>query len=222
MPAGRRSAAAVERRARQHDLSRSQLLDAAEGVFGAKGVVASTMKEIAELAGYSVGAVYLFFESKDDLLAAVLARRGIEMTDGIERIVRSPGPALDRLVALARFEVEFFSERPAFARLYLRTAAIGPLLPESVAGEKSDVLLQRAVTLTAQLLHDGQQAGEICAGPPEVLSRILSGIVTSYQTFAVGDGDPRLLDDFDTEHLGDLVRRTFGATPPARKRKGAS
>ncbi len=203
-------------RARQQDLARTQLLDAAEAVFGEKGIVASTVKEIAEVAGYSVGWVYTLSDSKDALLAAVMTRRGIEMTDGIERITTADGPALDRLVDLARYEVEFFTQRPAFARLYLRSAAIGPLLPDAVAGSESHELLGRAVRLSSDLIARGQAAGEVCAGPPEVLARVLSGIVTAYQTFAVGDGDPRLLDGFGTDALALLVRRTFAPDRPSR------
>lgn len=198
-----------ELRARQHELARTQLLDAAEAVFGEKGIVGSTIKEIAELAGYSVGWVYTLFDSKDDLLAAVMSRRGVEMTDGIARVVSGPGSPLDRLVDLAAYEVEFFTERPAFARLYLRTAAIGPLLPDSVAGRDVDVLLVRAFSLCTDLIREGQAAGDVCAGPPEVLSRIVSGIVTAYQTFAVGESDPALLDGFGIDQLAALVRRTF-------------
>jgi AcrR family transcriptional regulator len=202
-------------RARQQELARTQLLDAAEAVFGEKGVVASTVKEIAELAGYSVGWVYTLYDSKDALLAAVMTRRGIEMTDGIERITTADGSALDRLVDLACYEVEFFTKRPAFARLYLRSAAIGPLLPEAVAGGDSHELLGRAVRLSSSLIARGQLAGEVCPGPPAVLARVLSGIVSSYQTFAVGEDDTHLLDEFGTDALAALVRRTFAPGQPA-------
>jgi AcrR family transcriptional regulator len=216
MPAARSTVSRREQvRARQQELARTQLLDAAEAVFGEKGIVGSTVKDIAEVAGYSVGWVYTFYDSKDALLAAVMTRRGIEMTEGIARITTAGGPALDRLVDLARYEVEFFTERPAFARLYLRSAAIGPLLPVAVSGSDSQELLERAVRLSCDLIARGQQDGTLCAGPPVVLARVLSGIVTAYQTFAVGEGDPRLLDGFDTDAIAALVRRTFASGAPA-------
>ncbi|HEY8547552.1 MAG TPA: helix-turn-helix domain-containing protein, partial [Acidimicrobiales bacterium] len=46
------------RRLVQQDVSRSQLLDAAEEVFGRKGFHEATLKEVAELAEFSVGSVY--------------------------------------------------------------------------------------------------------------------------------------------------------------------
>jgi hypothetical protein len=70
------------------------------------------------------------------------------------------------------------------------------------------------VGLTSSLIARGQAAGHICPGTPEVLSRILSGIVTSYQTFAVGEADASALDRFGTHDLAALVRRTFAAPTP--------
>jgi AcrR family transcriptional regulator len=120
-----------ERRARQQELARTQLLDAAEEVLGEKGIYVATIKEIADRAEYSVGSVYSFFESKDELLVAVMARRGVEMSAGIVAATRREGPPLERLTELARYEVEYFRARPAFARLYLRSSSIGSLLPDS-------------------------------------------------------------------------------------------
>ena len=76
-----------QRRLLHQDLSRSQLLDAAEEVFGAKGFHDTTLKEIADLAEFSVGSVYSFFENKDDLFLNVFLRRGTEMLPGMKAVV---------------------------------------------------------------------------------------------------------------------------------------
>src|SRR6478609_7266266 len=67
-----------QRRRQHHELSRAQLLDAAEEVFGRKGFYETTLKEVAELAEFSVGSVYSFFENKDDLFQQIFVRRGEE------------------------------------------------------------------------------------------------------------------------------------------------
>jgi DNA-directed RNA polymerase specialized sigma24 family protein len=59
----RKASRRQERRLLHQDLSRTQLLDAAEEVFGRKGFHATTLKEIAELAEFSVGSVYSFFDN---------------------------------------------------------------------------------------------------------------------------------------------------------------
>ena len=206
-----------ERRTQQQGLARAQLLDAAETVFGDKGVHASTIKEIADLAEYSVGSVYSFFESKDELLAGVLTRRGLEMLAGTRGVVAATADPFDRLVRLALYEVAYFRERPAFARLYLRSSAIGPLLPDSARGREVDTMLDDAMSLTAALIAEGQRAGTVCAGSPAALARILSGLVSAYQAVDTGD-DPRT-GVFTVEQFTELVARTFSATVPQRRPK---
>ena len=204
-PPGRREA----RRVQLQELARTQLLDAAETVLGDKGVHAATIKEIAELAEYSVGSVYSFFEGKDDLVLAVLARRGDEMLDGIRRIVGAGGEPLDRIVALARFELGFFRERPAFARLYLRSSAVGDLLPDFARDAGVLDHYHEAMARTAGVLAEGQASGSVCDGPSMLLARVLSGIVTAYQAVLADDPTLALPDT----HLDELVRRTFGRGP---------
>src|SRR3982074_1646975 len=65
-----------QRRLQHQDLSRAQLLDAAEEGFGRKGFHDTTLKEVAELAEFSVGSVYSFFENKNDLFRQIFLRRG--------------------------------------------------------------------------------------------------------------------------------------------------
>src|SRR5215218_3175383 len=95
-----------EQRRQQHqELSRNQLLDAAEEVFGAKGFHDTTLKEVAELAEFSVGSVYSFFENKDDLFLQVFLRRGAELLPEMERVAASDEPPLAQLRALVDLEV---------------------------------------------------------------------------------------------------------------------
>jgi AcrR family transcriptional regulator len=57
-----------ERRAR----TRSQLLEAAASVYAERGLDGATLDDVAERAGFTKGAVYDHFGSKDKLLAALL------------------------------------------------------------------------------------------------------------------------------------------------------
>jgi AcrR family transcriptional regulator len=61
----------VERKAR----TRSELLDAAERLFSEQGFHATSVDAVADGAGYTKGAVYSNFASKEDLFLAVYERR---------------------------------------------------------------------------------------------------------------------------------------------------
>ena len=67
----RRAPTRVERQAR----TRTGLIDAAERLFTGEGFHATSLDEVADEAGYTKGAVYSNFESKEDLFFAVYERR---------------------------------------------------------------------------------------------------------------------------------------------------
>src|SRR4051794_34882408 len=54
--------------------TRQRVLDAAASVFAERGFEGSRVAEIARVAGLSVGAIYNHYESKAELLAAVVER----------------------------------------------------------------------------------------------------------------------------------------------------
>jgi AcrR family transcriptional regulator len=57
---------------RRRQLTRDALVDAAGEVFARKGFHAASLEEIAETAGFTRGAIYSNFGSKEDLLLAVV------------------------------------------------------------------------------------------------------------------------------------------------------
>lgn len=56
------------------DERKSQILNAAEGVFTKKGFDEARMDDIAEETGLSKGTLYLYFKSKEELIIAILDR----------------------------------------------------------------------------------------------------------------------------------------------------
>jgi AcrR family transcriptional regulator len=63
-----------ERKLREKENRVRQIVDAAEDIFFSKGVDAATIDEIAERAEISKGTVYLYFKSKEELIATVFGR----------------------------------------------------------------------------------------------------------------------------------------------------
>ena len=73
-PTGRPAHRRLTRRESQEQ-TRQRLLDMAVAVFAEKGFARTSVEEIAERAGFSKGAVYSNFTSKEDLALAVLERQ---------------------------------------------------------------------------------------------------------------------------------------------------
>lgn len=64
----------TERKEREKEERRTEILNAAEKLFFEKGLTLATMDEIAERAELSKGTLYLYHKSKEDLYMAVICR----------------------------------------------------------------------------------------------------------------------------------------------------
>jgi AcrR family transcriptional regulator len=181
-----------QRRRRARELSREQILDAAEEVFARKGFHDSTVKEIAAAAEFSVGGVYSFFPEKDDLFVQLFLRRGSEFMDGMRAVLTEPGPSGDTMHRLADYQVGFFREHANFGKLFLRTngVTLGDL--DSKVDRTALENVSEAMNLQAKMFRTGQDAGELREGDPDVLARLFSGLVSAYQAadpLVVGSGE---------------------------------
>ena len=63
-----------ERKAREREMRRQQIMVAAKRVFTQRGFEKSTMEDIAREAELSPGTIYLYFKSKDELYASLCLR----------------------------------------------------------------------------------------------------------------------------------------------------
>lgn len=171
----------AERKALHQELGRNQILDAAEEIFASKGFHEATIKEIAHLAEFSVGAVYSFFENKDDLFVQIYLRRGEEFMEGMRTVLHEERPPGEQLHHLARFQIEYMRRHPNFGRLYLRNSSVVVGEVESTIDQAVADRYAEAMRLQAELFTNGQAVGVFREGEPTVLARLFSGLVAAYQ-----------------------------------------
>ena len=171
------------RREAQTKLSREHVLDAAEDVFSRKGFHDATIKEIAEVAEFSVGAVYSFFENKDDLFRQLFVRRGAEFVAGMHDAIGDPaGDPEQQLHALIDFQVGFFRQHRRFGRLFLRYSSPTLLSPERRVDQAVGPNYDESMQLQADLFARGQAAGVFRAGDADVLAHLFSGLISTYHS----------------------------------------
>jgi AcrR family transcriptional regulator len=185
-----------QRRLQALEVNREHLLDAAEEVFGEKGFPDATIKEIAERAEFSVGAVYGIVSGKEDLLAQTLKRRAVELLAGMDDVAAAADGGLDGLHRMADLQVDFFRRHPHFGRLWVRWAGPAGWTMAPASLEQVDTDVEHAMATQAGLIRRGQTAGAIRRGDPDVLARIFSGIIQAYQAT-----DPASVGDTGAERL---------------------
>lgn len=131
-----RASASVSRQTARTEATRKRLLDAAEKTFARDGFEAARLEDIASLAGYTRGAFYANFKSKEDIFFALLEQfvaRRIAEVNAVLAQEDSPAKRLralrehyaqiakDRRLALLSLEFKLFAIRHPEAHARLRT-----------------------------------------------------------------------------------------------------
>ena len=130
----------TRRRVARREQSRRDILDAAERVFGEDGIHNGSVRRIAELSGFSPGAIYLFFENKADLVTNTFDRRGKEWCDAIGAIAQGNASPLARLHEVMDWVITFLAENPHFRALLSQVSQGSMVAGYSLAGGNSPPL----------------------------------------------------------------------------------
>jgi AcrR family transcriptional regulator len=108
-----------EQRAR----TRSRLLGAAGRVGAHKGLERASIDEIAEEAGYTKGAFYANFESKEALFLAMLDERFAQRLAEIERVIDGDDPLAAQPLRAGEDFTRFLRADPEWERLFFAFSA---------------------------------------------------------------------------------------------------
>ncbi len=81
---------------------REQILDAAVRVFAERGLHETRMDDIAEQSGLSKGALYLYYKSKDAIIAALMHQFFKCGMRDLQRLREGAGPVSERLLVYTR------------------------------------------------------------------------------------------------------------------------
>lgn len=180
----------ARRRAARAAGNRSDILDAAERAFAERGLDGS-LREIAQLSGFSTAAIYKYFDSKQQLFAETLSRRGLELLQVIEQSAAMVEGPMDKLHAIVDGAIGFFESYPDFGRMLRSVREVGFAVPEIIRHEASDRIEEftRSVALMVGIIEAGQQAGEIRSGSAPALLHFYMILVYEH-VFLVAPDNP--------------------------------
>jgi AcrR family transcriptional regulator len=114
----------TERLSRQErrERTRSHLLDAAGRVFARRGLAHASVDEVAADAGFTKGAVYANFRSKEELFLAMLDARLDRRLDEMDRILGASTSAEQGARAAAEDFIAYLKSDPEWERLFFEAA----------------------------------------------------------------------------------------------------
>lgn len=169
---------------------RQQILDAARLRFTRNGFHATSMQDVIAEAGLSVGAVYRYFKSKDDLVTAIAGQVVNEVTAEIAAVAaHEPALPLDQAMQRLVEELEPRLGPDGAFRLALQVWAEAMRNP-TLAAFVRDVYGTVRARMTV-LVRRAQEAGHLQPdADPEAVGSALFGMLLGYLLQQTLTGSP--------------------------------
>jgi TetR/AcrR family transcriptional regulator, transcriptional repressor for nem operon len=182
----------VMTRTKPPEQRRAELLAAGQALFGAKGIAATSLEDIAQRAGVSKGLFYLYFHSKEDLVLALQEQFSHQVAARMRAAADSQADWTAKLDACAQASFECHRDLHDLHEVLFHHAA--------QAGHPAHALLTRVIQ---DLLEAGTAAGAFDVADPETTA------VLCYASMHAFDHGFRGRDGPDDVRLIRAARQLF-------------
>jgi AcrR family transcriptional regulator len=151
----------AERKEREKEQRRNEIVDAAETVFFSRGWEQATMDDVAAEAELAKATLYLYFKSKEELYSAVLLRGMRIMHAMFERAVAAGENGLERIEGIGRAYVEFARTHPDYFDAMIHFGAKTPGEDTGECQRACDALGESSIALVAGAVASGVEDGTV-------------------------------------------------------------
>lgn len=172
-----------ERKEREKERRRQQIIVAAKRVFSEKGFNKATMEDIAKEAELSPGTLYLYFKNKEELYASLSLRILQYLDIRVSHVNKEPDldpvSKLDALM-VAMYDVYDFDPLIIINMFHLQSSETLKNLSDELMQEIKD-LSKKSIGAIADIFNEGIQTGAFVNHHPYALADIFwsmfSGVV---------------------------------------------
>jgi AcrR family transcriptional regulator len=193
------------RRAQRLESRRREIIAVAEELFATNGYEGTSLQQIADGSGYSVGGIYTFFPSKDAVYAAVTERQGRLLAERLMDCTTTEDTGMSTVLAMASTAIRTMAEFPDRTRLMVRYH------PPSHMSASDRGNFRAILEAYAMAIRAGQADGTVRAGDPRHLAQFVGGLVLAQaQVDPEISGDPNGISRAD---FLDIVRAALA--PPS-------
>ncbi|WP_138431291.1 TetR/AcrR family transcriptional regulator [Fodinibius saliphilus] len=154
-----------DRKKREKEQRRNQIIDAAETIIFSKGLEQATMDEIAEEAELSKGTLYLYFKNKTELYLAITKRGSTILNNQFSKIFatshKHSGIELIRMIG--QLYLDFVREHSNYFKAFIYYESLSNVeeLEESEFAQTCEEHREEALNYMIRALQIGMQDGTI-------------------------------------------------------------
>ena len=185
-----------------------EIVEAAMAVFAERGFAAAKLDEIARRAGVSKGALYLYFETKEEIFRAVVDQAIAPNMQAVRAMVAAhPGPLPDLLRLVAARVGTLMETLPVGGVVKMVIGEAGNF-PE-LARVWHDDLVAHILGAMTDAIRAAQRRGEVRPGDPriyalEVIAPMLVALIWR-ETFAPVGAEPFDLPAVARQHVETMI-----------------
>jgi AcrR family transcriptional regulator len=194
---------------RRKEARPAELLDAALAVFAEKGFAAARLEDIAVRAGVSKGTVYLYYDSKEDILRALIKAIPLAMVERVSQLATAepgtPEETLRRVLQTIGGAIRD-PRLIQFPRLIVGEGGNFPWIAETYRKE----IISRGIGVLSAIIRDGIAKQHFRAIDPQhaaygAISALLFVAIwrTTFERF---DDAPLDAQAFIDQHIDTFVR----------------
>jgi AcrR family transcriptional regulator len=203
----------AERRLREKEKRRNDIIDAAEKVFFSQGMETSTMDNVAKEAELSKGTLYIYFESKEDLYLAI-TKRGLDiLTKMFEKATTKTAHGIEKIYAIGQAYRDFSKKHTdyfqAMAYFDLRVKEISSESPNAKASIDQG---EKVLMICADAIRCGIEDGTIRSDiNPQKAAIVLWGQTNGILQLILNKGKhmKEMLKTFGFKTLDEIIAYSF-------------
>jgi TetR/AcrR family fatty acid metabolism transcriptional regulator len=183
------------------EFRKESICDAAMRVVARKGMKSVTVQDIADEAGVAKGTVYIYFQSRDEILARTMEGATEKLVEKLAIACRECRSFRDMMERRVRTQLQHFEENRDFFRLYLAMA--------EPFGERR--LKQHPTYLTylkqlETIIGEAIERGDVRDADVGRLAISIAAVVREIMLNRIVDRDPPPIED-DVRFVVDFVMR---------------
>lgn len=176
----------LERRGKEKDNRKKNILKAARSLFFKKGFTKVTVDEIAKTSELGKGSIYLYFNSKEEIYAQILLNDIDGFNEKVDVLLERKSTAADLLKELSRLYIDYFLDDSELFRILI-TYMLQPAKMNLTEKLNAEILnaIARSIDVIGSVLQMGVDTKEFS---PELNIKknqsafwgLLNGIISLY------------------------------------------